>query len=262
MIFAPVFLYFIKYKMPLTKSAFGNSNISKTLSQAIYNYIKEAIVSNQLKANQRIIEKDIARMFGVSTTPVREAVLRLAAEGYLFVDSHRKTVVKEISYEELINILQVMTELDSIAIKYAVDCIQPEHVQKLKELTKQMEQAGQSNDIEKYMEINTSIHCTIWEVLPNPILRKTIESVHGQLMRYTYSRIMAFREPGILKRSIEDHKKILRALEDKDKRALKSLIKRNWKLLIDKQSQKSGERGAKLKGGGVHTRKTLGQGGI
>lgn len=240
--------------MPYKKNAFGNSKISKTLSQTIYNYLKEAIVSNQLKANQRIIEKDIARMFGVSTTPVREAALRLAAEGYLFVDSHRKTVVKEISYQELINILQVLTELDSMAIKYAVDCLQPEHLQKLRELTKQMEQAGQSKDIEKYLEMNTSIHRTIWDVLPNPILKKTIESVFGQLMRYTNSRITAYSEPGILERSIEGYKKILRALENKDRRALKSLIKSNWNLLIEKKSQKSGERGASAKGGGAHTR--------
>jgi DNA-binding GntR family transcriptional regulator len=244
--------------MPFKKNTFKNPSISKTLSQTIYNYLKEAIVSNQLKANQRIIEKDIAEMFGVSTTPVREAALRLAAEGYLFVDSHRKTVVKENSYQELINILQVLTDLDSMAINYAVDCLQPEHLQKLGELTEQMEQAGQSKEIEKYLEINTSIHRTIWDVLPNPVLKKTIESVHGQLMRYNYSRITAYRDPEILKRSIEGHKKILRALEDKDRRALKSLIKSNWNLLDDKKSQKSGERGAKLKGGDAHTKKNIG----
>jgi len=222
---------------------FDNPSIPKTLSQTIYNYLKDAVVTNKLQANQRIIEKDIAKMFGVSTTPVREALLRLAAEGYFFIDSHRKTVVKEISIEELKDILQVMAELDTIAIEHVVEHIQPEHLQKLKELTRQMEQVGRSKDIEKYLEINTTMHNKIWDILPNKVLQRTIEFVHGQLMRYTYSRISAFQEPAVLDRSIQEHKKLLRALEDKDKRALKSLVKSNWSLLIDKQPQKSGKKG-------------------
>ncbi len=222
---------------------FDELNITKTLSQSIYNYLKNAVITNKLKANQRIIEKDIAKMFGVSTTPVREALLRLAAEGYLFIDSHRKTVVKEASIEELKDILQVMAELDTISIEHAVDHIQPEHLQKLKELTEQLEQVGRSKDPEKYLEINTTLHKKIWDILPNKVLQRTIEFVHSQLMRYMYSRISAFQEPAVLDQSIQEHKKILRAFEDKDKRALKSLIRRNWSLLLDMQPHKPGEKG-------------------
>jgi DNA-binding GntR family transcriptional regulator len=229
--------------MPTPQIAFDNSSIPKTLSQTIYNYLKDAVVTNKLKANQRIIEKDIAQMFGVSTTPVREALLRLGAEGYIFIDSHRKTVVKEISYTELEDIFQVMAELDTIAIKQVVENIQPEHLQELEELTEQMEQSGEANDIEKYLELNTAVHNKIWDILPNKILQRTIEFVHGQLMRYTYSRITAFQEPAVLERSVQDHKKILRALKDKDKRALKSLARNNWRLLLDRMPKKPREKG-------------------
>lgn len=217
--------------------------ITKTLSQSIYIYLKHAVVTNELKANQRIIEKDIAKMFGVSTTPVREALLRLAAEGYLSVDSHRKTVVKEASIEELKDILQVMAELDAISIGHVVEHIQPEHLAKLKELTEQMEQAGRAKDIEKYLELNTAIHKKIWDILPNKVLQMTIEFIHSQLMRYLYFRLSAFQEPAVLDQSIREHKKILRALKDKDKKALKSLIRSNWSLLLDKKLQEYGDKG-------------------
>lgn len=226
----------ISYKPPITK----------TLSQSIYIYLKHAVVTNELKANQRIIEKDIAKMFGVSTTPVREALLRLAAEGYLSIDSHRKTVVKEASIEELKDILQVLAELDTISIGHVVEHIQPEQIKELKELTEQMEQVGRSKDIEKYLELNTTIHKKIWDILPNKVLQRTIEFVHSQLMRYMYSRLSAFQEPAVLDQSIQEHRKILRALEDKDKRALKSLIKSNWSLLPEKQPKKSGEKGVQI----------------
>lgn len=225
--------------MTTEHKTFSNSSIPMTLSLSIYNDIKNAIINNELKANQRIIEKDLARMFGVSTTPVREALLRLGAEGYISIDSHRKTVVKEISYEELRDIFQVMADLETIAIKQVVDHIQPEHLQELRELTESMEQKGISNDIEKYLELNTAVHNKIWEVLPNKILQKTIEFVHSQLLRYTHSRVTAFQEPAVLDRSIQEHKKILRALEDKDKKALKSLAKSNWSLILDRLPQTS-----------------------
>jgi DNA-binding GntR family transcriptional regulator len=66
-------------------------------------------------------------------------------------------------------------------------------------------------------------------------------------MRYLYSRISAFQEPAVLNRSIQEHKKILRAFADKDKKALKSLIKSNWSLLLDEKPQNSGrKKGSKL----------------
>lgn len=236
-------------------AAFNNSGIPRTLSQTIYNYLRNAVISNKLKANQRIIEKDIAQIFGVSTTPVREALLRLAAEGYIFIDSHRKTVVKEISYEELGDIFQVMVELDTIIIKQVIDHIQPEQFQELEELTEQMERVGRSNDLEKYLESNMAVHKKIWDILPNKILRKTIVFVHGQLMRYNYFCITAFQEPAVLDRSIQEHRKILRAIKDKDKKALKSLVKSNWSLVLDRLPQKSvGKKGARMKGG-ENTRK-------
>lgn len=233
----------------------NESIITKTLSQSIYNYLKDAIITNNLKANQRVIEKDIAKKFGVSTTPVREALLRLSAEGYVSIDSHRKTLVKEISYQELEDIFKVMADLDVIAISQVVDHVQPKHIQELEDLTSQMEQKAKANDIEKYLGLNTAVHKKIWDILPNKVLQKTIEFVHSQLLRYSYSRIIAYMEPAVLKQSLQEHKKILRALEDKDKRTLKTLIRSNWSILLDRESSESGKLKIKKQKGGEHTRK-------
>ncbi len=71
----------------------------------------------------------------------------------------------------------------------------------------------------------------IWNILPNKVLQRTMESVHAQLMRYSHARITAFQEPAVLDKSIKEHRKILRALENKDKRTLKTLIKSNGSLI-------------------------------
>ena len=83
----------------------SNTGISKypldrTMSEFIYGSLKDSIINNELKANQRINEKQLAEYFKVSRTPIREAVLRLEAKGFVRIDSYRRAVVKEISYND------------------------------------------------------------------------------------------------------------------------------------------------------------------
>ncbi len=61
----------------------SSNSMPKTLSESVYNNLRTGIINNELKAGQRIYEKEIAKLYGVSTTPVREAFLKLNAEGYI-----------------------------------------------------------------------------------------------------------------------------------------------------------------------------------
>lgn len=214
------------------KNTFSPHAIPKTLSQSIYNYLKDAITNNKLKSNQKINEKEIAQLFEVSTTPVREAVLRLGAEGFVTINSHRETVVKEIYYEELKEIFQVLGTLDSLASCLAVDNLSSETLEDLEHLTKEMERHCDLNSIEKYIAINQDIHKKIWERIPNRFLQATLHYVNDQMLRYNYARFYAFRKHGALERSMEEHKEILEALKNKDKKRLKNLIAKHWGSLL------------------------------
>ena len=92
-----------------------------TLSDKIYNYLKESIIKNKIKPNQRIQEKEIAVQFDSSTTPVREAVRRLSAEGFIAITPYRYAVVREISSKELEEMYEVITILDYYALRAALD---------------------------------------------------------------------------------------------------------------------------------------------
>jgi len=207
--------------------------IPKTLSQSIYNYLKEAIISHQLKANQRINEKEIAELFRVSITPVREAVLRLGAEGFVDSNFHREAMVREVSYRELKEIFQVLGVLDSLAVGIILDTINQEELKELESLTKRMERHYHLNSIDKFMELNVTIHNKIWELLPNKFLQTTLRYVNAQTLRYSYAFLQVFREQGVLKRSLDEHKDILKALKNKDKKKLKGLMSKHWGSLLE-----------------------------
>ncbi len=206
--------------------------IPKTLSESVYNNVKAGIINNKFKAGERIYEKDVAKRYGVSTTPVREALLKLSAEGFISIDSHRKATVKEISFEELADIFEVMGDLDSLAVSQVVDHITPECLQEIEGLIAEMEEVCKPTFVERFLELNMAIHAKTWSALPNKVLERTLHYVHGQLLRYNYAQYLAFQDPAIMKKSLDEHKKILEALTNKNKRELKKFIKTHWSFLI------------------------------
>jgi DNA-binding GntR family transcriptional regulator len=200
--------------------------IPKTLGQLIYNYIREAIIKNKLRANQKINEKEIAEHFQVSTTPVREAVLRLGAE--------------EISFQELKEILQVLSILDSSAMELAIENLTAQDLEELEDLTAKMARTCQPDSIDKYLELNTAIHNRLWRNLPNAFLKETLHYVHNQLLRYNYARFSAFRRPGALEKSLEEHQHILKILKAKDKEASRKFMARHWGSLFQPSTFEEG----------------------
>ena len=210
----------------------SSNSIPKTLSESVYNNLRTGIINNELKAGQRIYEKEIAKLYGVSTTPVREAFFKLSAEGYISIDSHRKASVKKISFKELEDIFMLMGDLDALAVSQVVDHITPGCIREIEELIAEMEEIGKSSFVERFLELNVAIHYKIWSALPNKVLERTLHYVHGQLLRYNYARYVAFQDPEIMKRSLDEHKKILNALRNKNKREIKKFIKTHWSFLI------------------------------
>jgi len=198
--------------------------LARTMSELIYTELKESIINGKLKANQRINENELAEYFKVSRTPIREAVLRLEAKGFLRIDSYRRAVVKEISYQELMEIFQVLGALDRLAVSQAVDNLTAQNIKKLEDLIKKMEKYCRLDSIEKYFEFNENFHDEIWKATNNELLHEILNSVRDRMRRYTYARIFAFKKPEALEKSFEQHKALLMALRKKDKEKLKKMI--------------------------------------
>jgi DNA-binding GntR family transcriptional regulator len=204
----------------------GNSEypLARTMSEFIYIKLKESIINNELKANQRINEKELVDHFKVSRTPIREAILRLEAKGFVRIDSYRRAIVREISYKELMEIFQVLGALDRLAVSQAADNLTPQNIEKLEGFIEKMEKYCSLKSIEKYFEFNEKFHDEIWKAVNNELLLEILHSVRDRMQRYTYARISAFKRPEALEKSLKQHKALLTALKGKDKDKLKKMI--------------------------------------
>jgi DNA-binding GntR family transcriptional regulator len=204
-------------------------HITKSLSKPIYDYLKKSIINNDIKANEKINEKEIAKNFGVSRTPVREAIIRLSVEGFVEIHYHRDSVVKDIPYNELEEILQVISCLDAHAITMVADKISPKDMAHIESLTSKMGKYLTFENSKKFFMINFTLHKTIWNLLPEGLLRFTLECGAAQIQRFTYkSHLSEEQILNIQESSFDHHRKIVSALKDKDIEKLAHLFGNHW----------------------------------
>ena len=205
---------------------------SQPLSDKIHDYLREAIIKNELKPRNIIREKDIAVMFNSSTTPVREAIKRLASEGFVEVHPYRHATVSEITYKEYEEISEVMYVLDSYAHKFVIHELTEKDHQELREMTLELEKFCTVDTLDKYLEINAAIHIYVWEFLKNEFLYTTIRQAFDKFL-HSHRHILYTqwtRDDLSLKKSLRLHKKITETLIKRDTSHISSIIKKHWNL--------------------------------
>ncbi len=152
----------------------------------------------------------------------------MEAEGFVKITSHREVVVKEVSYEGLLDIFQVMGALDSLAVFLVADKIESKELLKVEKMTTKLEDYYNQKEIEKFIKMNYAIHDRIWSHLTNKYLHKSLRQCLDHIKRCNYALISAFHKKEILDESIKAHKKISEALNKKDKEKLKQIILEHW----------------------------------
>lgn len=107
------------------------------LRDVIFETLRKAIVSGDIKPGERLMEVSLANQMGVSRTPVREAIRRLEAEGLVTMTPRKGTHVSELSVKDIMDVLEVRTVLDKLATELAAKRMQPAQLKALETVHKQ-----------------------------------------------------------------------------------------------------------------------------
>ncbi|MFC2164461.1 GntR family transcriptional regulator [Acidobacteriota bacterium] len=212
----------------MSKGTSQNKSFPKTLSDRIYLYLKESIMMGKIKPNQRVMEKDIAAEFGISTTPVREAIKRLSGEGLIHIDSHKEAVVREVSYTELMHIYEAMVCLDEKCIKLAFDRDRQATLKELGSCLKEMQIYIGKNEVEKYLECNERMHLRLSELSGNEFLLQIRQLINAQLGRYRPLRMFLFSRSNTIERYMETNKMFLQAIQAEDWERIEQIDPEDW----------------------------------
>ncbi len=206
-------------------------------SDSVFSILRESIVTQAFPPGQRLNVKDLAEKLGVSMTPVKEAINRLATEGLVEILPRSGTFVTEVAAQDVIETFELRAALECLAAEKALERMTPEDVARLKDLVKEMDKsASTEKERATHDRKNVEFHNLIIELSGNRKLMEIYRSLnaHIKIARIHYSRT-GWAER--LKTEQEEHKRILRAFETRNRETavkhLRQHIERGAQCLIE-----------------------------
>jgi DNA-binding GntR family transcriptional regulator len=196
--------------------------VSKTKNVAVYRKLRQGIIKGKLKPGQKLVMADLAKTFGLSETPVREAIRRLESDGYVHFTPHTGAVVTKIDEGKLVEIYLIRIELEALATRLASPHITDRDIEFLNKKNHSMETAIQQNKYEDLGALNKDFHLRIYKAAPFPRLYKMICDLWDTFERWpsVFSYV-----PERAVASVEEHKKIIEALKVGDMEQSDRLMK-------------------------------------
>lgn len=180
----------------------------------VYAVLRESILKGDYADAARLTEEVLAERFGVSRTPVRAALQRLASDGLIEMVPHSGAHVRRRSLREVSEIFEVRALLESAGATLAASLRTEAHVEALTRICDEMEARAQEADsVEILSDLNQQLHHLILEISGNRTLQDTAERLMGiGFLIHTYSNF----EPRDLGRSLADHRDLVSAIASRD----------------------------------------------
>lgn len=194
------------------------------LRDQVYESLKKAIVTLELEPGQRIMDKDLATQFGVSRTPVREALKRLEDEGLVESLPGSQTRITEIHLEEAKNAFTVVAALHGLAARLAVPCIMEEDIQLMEESNAQLKRALENKNVLDAVEADDQFHAILLLASGNQEISLALERMMSKVRRLEFSKFSSL--DGM--KSITEHDEIISACRTKNASLASSLLEENW----------------------------------
>jgi DNA-binding GntR family transcriptional regulator len=199
---------------------------ARTLAEQVYRAVRARIMDGALAPGTFLREKDLESM-GVSRTPIREALGRLASEGFLERLPHRGFRVPEESLGQLLQLYPIVAALELLAGRLALDRITPADLAELRRVNGRLAEARDSGDVRAMLEENTRFHRLISERGGNPRLAMLLDDLRSQLTRL---ELWYYSGRERTQRSIREHEEIVAAIERGDRARALSLLEHNMSL--------------------------------
>ena len=187
------------------------------LADIAYSQLRDQILSGRLVHGERLAEEELAETLGISRTPVREALRRLASEGLVEVTPNRGASVARWHTSDLREIFDLRAILESHAAERAAAVADEIAVKQLDDVCREMEdifgRARAEQSLPMLAEANRRFHTAIMEAAESPRLASMVESLtHVPVVMQTFSKY----SPNALKRSLHHHREIVDAIRVRD----------------------------------------------
>ena len=183
------------------------------LSERLRESIEEEIATGKLLPGTRLDEVDLATRFGVSRTPIREALRLLLGVGLVENRPPRGAVVAQVTPQRLIEMFEVMAELEGMCARLAARRMSDEELAKIEAAHEACRESAAARDSDGYFYNNESFHYAIYAASHNTFLFEQASALQRKLRPY---RRLQLRVRNRVQRSFDEHQDIVDALREGD----------------------------------------------
>lgn len=194
----------------------------KSLGQDVFEYLKKAIIEQEIEPGSRLVESRIAPILGISRTPLREALHKLEREEWiekLPTGGFRVVSLTRADIEETFGIRCV---LEAYAARLAAEKCREEDLVLLEEKLQEYQACLETSSPERLQAINTQFHDLLYELSESPRLIRMIGQLRAQIERF---RRMLLKQEGMAVQSNQDHVRMLEAMRQGDGEAVERLVR-------------------------------------
>jgi DNA-binding GntR family transcriptional regulator len=189
---------------------------------AAYEQLRDWITLGPLEPGEPILDTEIADLLGMSRTPVREALLRLAQEGLVETFPGRQTRVAPLRLDRAPHLFAIGGALDALAAQQATPRLTPQELDQLAETLDQMYKPEAPQDLQT---LDERFHAIYYQASGNPPLVDMLQGLTLELRRFDRA---GFRDHSIVTAANEEHAAILAAFRDRDGIVAAEIARQNW----------------------------------
>ena len=200
------------------------------LRDVVFNTLRQAILTGELKPGERLMEIHLAERLGVSRTPIREAIRKLELEGLVTMIPRRGAEVAQITEKSMSDVLEVRRALDALCVELACDRITEEELARLEQACSDFEAAVKTRDNKVIAQADVKLHDIIVQATGNSRLIQLVNNLSEQMYRYRFEYI---KDSSRHENLVEEHRMIYESVLHRDKQKAAEASK----IHIDNQEQ-------------------------
>jgi len=199
------------------------------IREKVREILVDRLLDRQLEPGQHINESELAAEFGISRTPLREALLQLASEGLIESEPGRGFRVTEMDVRTGRELYSLVAELEVLALK-RTGPLDEETVERLRELDRQRARRPEDHDATEAVALDIQWHRALVEACPNQQLLELLDLLRQRVYRYEYGHARKFEQIGV--KGLKQHASILEALEAGDTEEAAGRLLDHWKYAV------------------------------
>ena len=198
--------------------------VRHSLHDELVGRIRDMIIEGQLEPGSRIHEGQLGQALGVSRTPLREALKFLASEGLIDLVPGRGAIVRQLTPQDVRNMLEVLIALETLAGRLACRNATEAQIAHVRKMHDRMMGFYASRKRLEYYKLNQAIHTAIVNLSGNDYLASTHEAIQSRLKRI---RFIGNEAPENWSGAVQEHVEMINALEKRDEDALTDVLTRH-----------------------------------